>query len=281
MAVGAMYETETRSLSIARPVQEVYALLLDPANYPAWGFAGSASAQHISGTDWEMETSIGPRIIRFSPRNPHGVLDIAVRTEPEGPDVPMGVWAVPNGAGTELVLTLFRPPQADEAEWASLRNWLAVDFLSLQSVLEARGRIEPVQEARVVSLSVTRPLKEVYDFLAEPGNFASWAFVDNAMMEPIGPDEWSVETSVGRRFMKFQPRNRHGILSYEARASLEDPPHLIPMRVLANSTGTEIIYVFIRRPDAADEAFTSLVEWVTSDLLALKSILEASAVPLR
>jgi len=273
-----MFESETRGVTIARPVSEVFELLLDPANYSLWGFADPGGIRRISGAEWEVETAIGLRRIRFPTRNVHGILDIASRTGGDNAGdswLPMGVWAAPNGAGTELAITCFRRPGSDDDEWSSLRTWINADFLALQSVLETRGRAEPVYEARAISLSVARPLSEVYDFLAEPTNFSSWAFVEDAMMEPLGQGEWCVETSVGRRFMKFAVRNRSGILSYQSRLSLDETPHLVPMRVLPNGGGTEIVHVFIRRPGATDEDFNSLIEWVTTDLLVLKSILEA------
>lgn len=274
-----MYESETVGFSIARPTHEVYEFLLEPTNFALWGFAGEADMRHLSGRDWETETSVGRRIIRFPGRNAFGVLDVLTYRESGGEPLPVGAWVVPNGAGTELVLTCFRHPLMEEAEWASFRSWLDSDFLALQSLLEARGVVAPLYKARAISLGIARPLGEVYDFLAEPTHFSSWAFVEHSRMEPLGQGEWGVETSVGRRIVRFGPRNDHGVLTYESRLSLADPWHLLPMRVLGNRAGTELVYVFLQRPGSSEAAFASLMEWVTADLLALKSILEASPIP--
>lgn len=277
MAGAKMYETDTLGFAIARPAGEVYEFLLDPANFPIWGFSGEANMRHLSGRDWETETSVGRRIIRFASRNPHGILDVSTFREAGGEALPLGIWVVPNGAGTELVLTCFRHPLVTDAEWSSFRHWLGADFLALQSVLEARGKAEPVFDAKAISVGIARPMQQVYDYLSEPANFASWAFVDDARMVSLGQGEWGVETTVGRRIIKFAPRNDFGILTYQARLSLEDAPHLVPMRVLANGEGTELVYVFLRRPGSSKEAFASLIDWVTADVLVLKSILEADA----
>lgn len=281
MAAWRMYESETVGFSIARPTHEVYEFLLEPTNFALWGFAGEADMRHLSGRDWETETSVGRRIIRFASRNRFGILDVSTYREKGGEPLPVGAWAVANGAGTELVLTCFRHPLMEEAEWASFRSWLHSDFLALQSLLEARGAVAPVYRSKAIGISVARPLGEVYGFLAEPANFSSWAFVEDARMEPLGDGEWGVETSVGRRIMKFAPPNGHGILTYQSRLSLGEPPHLHPMRVLGNREGTEIVYLFLQRPGSTDAAFASVIDWVTADLLVLKSILEASPTPPR
>jgi hypothetical protein len=47
------------------------------------------------------------------------------------------------------------------------------------------------------------------------------------------------------------------------------------MRVIANGTGSELIFTLFRLSDMADEKFAEDAEWVLRDLNALKRLLEA------
>lgn len=182
-----------------------------------------------------------------------------------------------NGAGTELIYTNYRRPGMSDTEWTSLKSWMVADLLALQSVLEARGPVGPMMPAKVVGYSIERPVGEVYTYLAEPTNFAEWVFVGDARMTPLPEGEWSVETSVGPRVIRFAGRNDHGILTYYSRLGPGRPALPVPMRVMANGQGTTLIYVFYQRPNSSEAEWSSIVEWITSDLEALKSMLESKA----
>ena len=74
--------------------------------------------------------------------------------------------------------------------------------------------------------------------------------------------------------LRFSPRNSSGILDHrvflEGKASLTTP-----MRLIENGEGCEIMYTHLQLPGMTEEAFTSEVEWVTSDFEALRSMLES------
>jgi hypothetical protein len=46
------------------------------------------------------------------------------------------------------------------------------------------------------------------------------------------------------------------------------------MRVIANGTGSEVLFTLFRLPDMTAEAFARDAEWVERDLKALKALLE-------
>ena len=48
-----------------------------------------------------------------------------------------------------------------------------------------------------------------------------------------------------------------------------------PMRVMPNEEGTELTFTFYQRPGMSEAEFVSAVEWITTDFLTLKSLLEA------
>lgn len=125
------------------------------------------------------------------------------------------------------------------------------------------------------SVQIDRPLDDVYEFLLKPTNFGKWVFAGDASMRHVGGRDWAVETSVGPRIIRFAERNSFGILDYFALLTPDSPPHPIPMRVVANGEGTELIYTSFQRPGMSEVEWNSVIEWVTVDLLALKSLLEA------
>jgi hypothetical protein len=122
---------------------------------------------------------------------------------------------------------------------------------------------------------IERPLADVYEFLLEPTNFGKWVFAGDARMRHLGGREWSAETSVGPRIIRFAERNSYGVLDYFSKVAVDVPWHAIPMRVLANGEGTELTYTSFQRPGMSEAEWKSVIEWVNADLLALKSLLEA------
>lgn len=129
--------------------------------------------------------------------------------------------------------------------------------------------------SRTFGIPIARPADEVFEFLLEPTNFAKWAFVGNVDMRHIERHDWRVETSVGPRILRFAERNPFGILDHYSLLTPDDTPHPIAMRVIANGDGTELAYTCFQRPGMTDEQWASMIEWIMTDLLALKSMLEA------
>jgi len=128
--------------------------------------------------------------------------------------------------------------------------------------------------ARTIAISIARPADEVFDFVMEPQNFLKWAFVGQSSMRHVGANDWEVETSVGRRILRMPVPNAHGILDHYSLRHRDDVPHLIAMRVVPNGDGTELLYTMFKRPGQSDLEWESMIEWITTDLLTLKSLLE-------
>ena len=129
-------------------------------------------------------------------------------------------------------------------------------------------------QSHLISLSIRRPVAEVYDFLAEPRNFPKWAAVVSSGFRQIGPDLWAGESPVGERLVKFCPRNDLGVLDHAVYRRGEEPV-MMPMRVVPNGAdGCELTFLYYRRPGVTDEEFASGVEWIESDFKALQSMLE-------
>jgi hypothetical protein len=133
-----------------------------------------------------------------------------------------------------------------------------------------------MRASHTVSLSIQRSFNEVYAFLVKPANFEQWAAVEPGTLKQLPNGDWQVQMSFGFRHVRFTPRNRFGVLDH---AIFEPGGSLLftPMRVFPNEDGCELSFTFFRRDGMDDAQFASSIEWITTDFLALKSLLEAGA----
>ena len=128
-------------------------------------------------------------------------------------------------------------------------------------------------ESRTISVHINRPADVVYDFTSVPENFLKWASgLGKSLTKRDG--EWIAETPQGPMKVRFTERNRFGVLDHYV---IPEPglEIYIPMRVIANGSGSELIFTLFRRSDMSDEKFAEDAEWVKRDLTALKYLLES------
>jgi len=85
--------------------------------------------------DWVVETSQGPMRLRFVPANDYGVLDHYVSPAP-GVEFLNPMRVVPNGAGSEVLFTVFQPPDASDEAFAQDVGLVGRDLQTLKRVLE-------------------------------------------------------------------------------------------------------------------------------------------------
>ncbi len=129
-------------------------------------------------------------------------------------------------------------------------------------------------QSAVIKIAIRRPYAAVYEFLAEPMNFARWAVNPDSQMSPLDGGDWAVELPRGRLAIRFAPRNNFGVLDYQVFPIGGDGGPVTPVRLIPNEEGCELVLVWFQRPGVTDEAFASDAEWVASDLNRLKALLE-------
>jgi hypothetical protein len=105
-------------MTIERPPGEVYAFVCEPKNLAAWASGLSAAVK-----------------VRFVERNAFGVLDHYVKAD-AGPEVYVPMRVFPNGAGAEVLLTVFRRPGTSEEKFAEDTHWVRRDLEALKALLE-------------------------------------------------------------------------------------------------------------------------------------------------
>lgn len=125
----------TKSVTIDRPWQEVYAYLADAANWPYWSIVNVLSiAPSADAGWWDMETPHGSGQLRIRGDATTGLLDHDFRD-------PQAAWTVParvvaNGRGSEFLLTLFQPPSLEYDEFERQANLLDTELATLKNNLE-------------------------------------------------------------------------------------------------------------------------------------------------
>ncbi|TCV66769.1 hypothetical protein EDE05_11376 [Neorhizobium sp. R1-B] len=122
-------------ISIAKPWQEVYAFAKSPENMPLWA-SGLASGLTREGEEWVGDGGpIGNVRVRFTPDNPFGILDHRVTME-SGLVVENPLRVVPNGDGAEVMFTLLKRPDLDDAAFETDAATVSKDLGTLKSILE-------------------------------------------------------------------------------------------------------------------------------------------------
>ena len=74
--------------------------------------------------------------------------------------------------------------------------------------------------------------------------------------------------------VRFTKRNDFGVLGHHVKPG-GGPEIYIPMRVIANGKGCEVLFTLFRQPGVSDEKLAADAEWAMRDLTALKKMLEA------
>ena len=126
-------------------------------------------------------------------------------------------------------------------------------------------------ESRHLSVSIDRPLAEVYAFASDPQNLPRWAPGLGSAVERDG-DGWFVETSQGRVGLTFAPQNEYGVLDHVVRTP-QGRRSTCPQRVIADGDACEVVFTLRRTPGMTDaEELDRDTALVTADLALLKQV---------
>ena len=128
-------------------------------------------------------------------------------------------------------------------------------------------------QSRNLSVQINRNPRDVYNFTSVPENFPQWASGLGKSLKRVD-GEWVAETPQGPMKVRFTERNEFGILDHYV---VPEPgvEIYIPLRVIPNGSGSELIFTLFRLSDMSDEKFAADADWVMRDLTTLKTLLEA------
>ena len=130
----------------------------------------------------------------------------------------------------------------------------------------------PLLETRLISISIARDPRDVYDFVSDPVNLPRWASGIGASIKNIN-GEWVADAPNGPVKVRFVPRNDLGVLDHYVTVA-PDVEVYVPLRVIPNGSGSELTFTLFRQPDMTDQKFKEDAEWVLRDVTKLKEILE-------
>ncbi|MGI5350540.1 SRPBCC family protein [Streptomyces sp. CA-250714] len=131
------------------------------------------------------------------------------------------------------------------------------------------------KESRHVSVFIDRPVEDVYAYAADPANWPAWAHGLGRSIEKID-GQWVAESSpMGRVLIAFAPGNKLGVLDHDV--TLPSGKTIYnPVRVIADGTGSEVVFTLRRQPEMSDADFRRDADMVAADLTRLKELMETA-----
>ena len=130
-------QARTISVSIRCDARRVYDFVAKPEHLPDWAKGLCLSVK--KNGDWTAETLSGRVRIRFTERNDFGVLDHYV-TLSTGATLHVPMRVVPNGSGSEVLLTIFRQKGMTEQQYAEDIRLVEQDLRNLKRIMESDQR---------------------------------------------------------------------------------------------------------------------------------------------
>lgn len=123
--------------------------------------------------------------------------------------------------------------------------------------------------ARTYSISIDRNWQALYEAIWRPEVFSKWASgLSESPLRQDG-DRWLTDTPDGPIVITFTSCNDFGVMDHFI--EMPDGSRVdIPLRVIANGDGAEVMLTLFRQPGMTDEKFAADAKWITRDLRALK-----------
>lgn len=129
-------------------------------------------------------------------------------------------------------------------------------------------------DSQTISVWVNQSPSQVYEFIVQPENLPLWASGLGEL--DTHQDGVSIfRTPEGPVQVTFVPRNALGVLDHVVTPE-SGLPISVPLRVLANGSGSEVALTLFRQPAMSDAKFAEDRAWVERDLETLKRLLEAT-----
>jgi len=124
---------------------------------------------------------------------------------------------------------------------------------------------------------IARPVAEVYEYSRDPAHLALWAQGLGSSIENVD-GHWFMDSPGGRIEVSFAAENPYGVLDQQVTSSAGEVVH-VPMRVIPDGDGCEIVFTVQRMPGMTDAELARDAGLVAADLATLKGLLESVATP--
>ncbi|WP_413990505.1 polyketide cyclase [Labrys okinawensis] len=129
-------------------------------------------------------------------------------------------------------------------------------------------------EATTLGITIDRSWRELYDAIWEPQFFPKWASgLSQSSLQREG-DRWRAKGPEGTVWIRFTPPNEFGIMDHHVDVGGGREVY-IPLRVIENGEGAEVILTLFRQQGMSDEKFREDQDWVKRDLEGLRALMSA------
>lgn len=137
-------------------------------------------------------------------------------------------------------------------------------------IVYPRAMSTPPLAARTYSITIDRDWRALYEEIWQPEVFARWATgLADSELRPDG-EHWTAEGPEGPVRIRFTPHNDHGVMDHVVETPTGDVH--VPLRIVANGRGAEVMLTLFRQPGTTDERFAADAKWINRDLSRLKSL---------
>jgi len=123
--------------------------------------------------------------------------------------------------------------------------------------------------SRTYSISIDRDWRDLYEAIWRPEVFPKWAsgLSESDLREEDG--KWLADGPEGAITIRFTPHNDYGVMDHWVDTGEGKEVH-VPLRVIQNGEGAEVMLTLFRQPGMDDEMFARDAKWINRDLRALK-----------
>lgn len=126
--------------------------------------------------------------------------------------------------------------------------------------------------SRTLSLTIPRNWLDLYESIWKPEFFPKWASgLSHAPLVNAG-NVWKGRGPEGNIKVRFTPHNLLGVMDHYVDTGLGKEIY-VPMRVIANQEGAEIVVTLFRQPLMSDEKFEQDIRWIERDLQTLYKLM--------
>ncbi len=127
--------------------------------------------------------------------------------------------------------------------------------------------------ARSFSVSIAHEWRSLYERIWHPAFFPQWAAgLAESELRKNG-DHWLADGDEAPFVIRFTPHNAFGVMDHVVEPG-DGTVIAVPMRVVANGEGAEVVLTLYRQPDMTDDAFAADIKLIMRDLRALKRLVE-------
>jgi RNA recognition motif-containing protein len=142
------YRSKTLALTVACDATTVFNFVANPENLARWNRAFCRSLQR-DGDGWRMETARGRVSLRFLRDDRAGILDQVI-SWPDGLEQLVPLRVIPNGAGSEVLMTVQQIPGLPDSDFQKQLSRADQGLRDLKRSLEEERRhpSEPLEAER-------------------------------------------------------------------------------------------------------------------------------------